>query len=201
VGTQSDPAAKTFIYDLDLPQLKEIIASWDEPAYRAPQIWHGIYKSLWNDPGAFTNLSHSLQARMAEQFDFSHLLETAHKESYDKETRKTLFILPDQQPIEAVLMQYERRRTLCISSQAGCAMGCSFCLTARQGLKRNLLPSEITGQVLAAERAFGRDQVLRKVRPQGADEADPAHQVREEDSEQEKIARSGTLSFRFHHDE
>lgn len=148
MGTQSDPAAKTFIYDLDLPQLKEIIASWGEPAYRASQIWQGLYKSFWNEPAAFTNLPRSLQARMADEFEYSHLLETAHKESSDKETRKTLFILPDQQPIEAVLMQYERRRTLCISSQAGCAMGCTFCATGQMGFRRHLSSGEIVEQVL-----------------------------------------------------
>ena len=73
-------------------------------------------------------------------------------------------------------------------------------LLHRGGEPEDLSPQE-GADLRGGERAFGRDQVLRKVRPQGADEADPAHQVREEDGEQEKIARPGTLSFRFHHDE
>src|SRR5690606_12062890 len=64
------------------------------------------------------------------------------------DTVKTLFSLNDGQTIEAVLMLYDERRTLCISSQAGCAMGCTFCATAQGGLARNLTPGEIVAQVL-----------------------------------------------------
>jgi 23S rRNA (adenine2503-C2)-methyltransferase len=145
---QSELAVKTFIYDLDLPQLSEIVAAWGEPAYRARQIWQGLYRSLWNTPAAFTNLPRSMQDRLADVFDFTHLAEAALKESSDKETLKTLFRLPDGQPIEAVLMGYDRRRTLCISSQAGCAMGCTFCATGQMGFRRNLSSGEIVEQVL-----------------------------------------------------
>jgi 23S rRNA (adenine2503-C2)-methyltransferase len=136
------------IYDLDLPELSEIIISWGEPAYRARQIWQGLYKNLWHDPAQFTNMPRPLQAKIAEEFSFSHLSEVTRKESSDKETIKTLFKLPDHQPVEAVLMQYKRRRTLCISSQAGCAMGCTFCATGQMGFRRHLTSGEIVEQVL-----------------------------------------------------
>ena len=72
--------------------------------------------------------------------------------STDRQTYKWLFALPDGQTIETVLMLYDERRTVCISSQAGCAMGCTFCATGQGGLSRNLQPGEIVGQVLAAAR-------------------------------------------------
>ena len=77
-------------------------------------------------------------------------------QSSDGETRKTLFRLPDQLAIEAVLMRYERRRTLCISTQAGCAMGCVFCATGQMGFRRHLTSGEIVEQVLYYARQLDR---------------------------------------------
>lgn len=148
VNLEPNPPSKLFVYDLDLPEWIETVKSWDEPAYRARQIWQGLYKNLWQDAGDFTILPRSLQTRLAQEFSFSHLTEATRKESSDGETRKILFSLPDDQPVEAVLMQYQRRRTLCISSQAGCAMGCTFCATGQMGFRRNLSRGEIIEQVL-----------------------------------------------------
>jgi 23S rRNA (adenine2503-C2)-methyltransferase len=79
---------------------------------------------------------------------FTRLQPTLLLDSSDGETRKTLFHLPDGRPLEAVLMRYERRRTLCISSQSGCAMGCVFCATGQMGFGRHLSSGEIVEQVL-----------------------------------------------------
>lgn len=136
------------IYDLKLSDLNETVASWGEPSYRAKQIWHGIYQNLLDQPDLFTTLSQSLRMKLAYQFTFSHLDPIAVKESKDGQTIKTLFHLPDQQAIEAVLMQYEQRRTLCISTQSGCAMGCVFCATGQMGFRRHLSSGEIIEQVL-----------------------------------------------------
>lgn len=136
------------IYDLSLEELKSQLSAWGEPAYRAQQIWQGLYRSLWNDPQQFTSLSTSLRNRLAEEFTFSHLSPQQTLHSQDGETIKILFTLPDQRAIETVLMHYDVRQTLCISTQAGCAMGCVFCATGQMGFQRNLSSGEIVEQVL-----------------------------------------------------
>src|SRR5512145_1081726 len=109
------------IYDLSLPELTETLATWGEPAYRAKQIWLGLYQHPWASPDEFTSLPKPLRQKLAETFSLQNLLPSTTLDSSDGETRKTLFQLPDGQLIEAVLMRYERRQTLCISTQAGCA--------------------------------------------------------------------------------
>ena len=136
------------IYDLDLPALGVTLAGWGEPAYRAKQVWQGLYQSLWAGPEEFTNLPRLLRQKLGESFSFSHLKLETTLESRDGETRKSLFRLPDDQSVEAVLMRYSRRRTLCISTQAGCAMVCAFCATGQMGFRRNLTSGEIVEQVL-----------------------------------------------------
>jgi 23S rRNA (adenine2503-C2)-methyltransferase len=140
--------AKPYIYDLDLPELTEMLQSWGEPAYRARQIWHGLYQSFWNAPEEFTTLSKTLRQRLAKELIFSHLQPATNLKSSDGETEKVLFHLPDQYPIETVRMRYQKRRTLCISTQSGCAMGCDFCATGQMGFMRNLSSGEIVEQVL-----------------------------------------------------
>ncbi len=85
---------------------------------------------------------------LADKFTFHHLTPKQSLKSHEGETQKTLFSLPDGQGIETVLMQYRERRTLCISTQAGCAMGCVFCATGQMGYRRNLTSGEIVEQVL-----------------------------------------------------
>jgi 23S rRNA (adenine2503-C2)-methyltransferase len=111
------------IYDLDLPELTGLVKTWGEPAYRAKQIWQGAYQNFWQHPDEFTNLPKSLREKMAQNLAFNILEPTLKLDSSDKQTRKTLFKLQDGKQIEAVLMRYDKRRTLCISTQAGCAMG------------------------------------------------------------------------------
>ena len=136
------------IYDLDYDALEEILTVWGEPAYRARQVWQGLYQKFWHDPLNFTNLPGKLRQRLSAEFRFSNLSPLSILQSSDGETRKTLFQLPDQRAIEVVLMRYSQRRTLCISTQAGCAMGCVFCATGQMGFLRNLTSGEIVEQVL-----------------------------------------------------
>jgi 23S rRNA (adenine2503-C2)-methyltransferase len=143
-----DNERKTLIYDLDLPELEAILGDWGEPAYRARQIWQGLYHQLWEDPEQFSATPLSLRQRLADRFSFSNLELETDLFSTDGETRKILFRLPDRQPLEAVLMRYLQRRTLCISTQAGCAMGCVFCATGQMGFRRHLSSGEIVEQVL-----------------------------------------------------
>jgi 23S rRNA (adenine2503-C2)-methyltransferase len=155
------------IYDLDLPTFEILLNKWNEPTYRAKQIWQGLYQHLYSSPEQFSNLPTSLRAKIAEELTFNPFTVKTYLDSSDKSTRKTLFQLPDGNLIEAVLMRYgdpaddpqmatsatnrrgaKTRRTLCISTQAGCAMGCVFCATGQLGFKRNLSSGEIVAQVM-----------------------------------------------------
>jgi 23S rRNA (adenine2503-C2)-methyltransferase len=138
----------TLIYDLSQSELAKIITSWGESTYRVKQIWQGLYLHLWNSPDQFTNLPVALRQKLADTFVYSNLEPETTLSSRDGETLKTLFRLPDRQPIETVLMCYARRLTLCISTQVGCAMGCVFCATGQMGFRRNLTSGEIVEQVL-----------------------------------------------------
>ncbi|MCW5877118.1 MAG: 23S rRNA (adenine(2503)-C(2))-methyltransferase RlmN [Anaerolineales bacterium] len=149
------------IYDLDLPELSAQLQSWGQPAYRAKQVWQGLYQSLWSKPEDFSNLPKALRDQLAEHFTFSHMEEVQRLYSKDGQTAKALFRLPDGQFIETVLMRYADRRTLCISSQAGCAMGCVFCATGQMGFRRNLSSGEILEQVLV----FARELAAEGERP------------------------------------
>lgn len=154
------------IYDLDLSSLAKLLKEWDQPAYRAKQIWQGLYQHLYSSPEQFTNLPKSLREKLAENLTFVPFKVKTYIDSSDGSTRKTLFELQDGKVIEAVLMRYgdpadnpqiveshtgrgaKKRRTLCISTQAGCAMGCVFCATGQMGFKRHLSSGEIVAQVL-----------------------------------------------------
>jgi len=136
------------IYDLTLPALTDLLQSWGEPAYRGRQVWEGLYRHFWQAPAEFTNLPKTVRERLGMELSFDALRPGLSLESRDGQTRKTLFGLLDGQSIEAVLMRYDRRRTLCISTQAGCAMGCVFCATGQMGFKRHLSSGEIVAQVM-----------------------------------------------------
>ena len=136
------------IYDLEFNELTEIIKTWDQPLFRAEQIWTGLYKNFWQSPDEFTNLPKTLREKLAENFRFDILTPTLKLDSTDGQTRKTLFKLQDGRQIEAVLMRYDRRKTLCISTQVGCAMGCTFCATGQMGFTRHLSSGEIVAQVM-----------------------------------------------------
>ncbi len=136
------------IYDLDLPVLVELLNSYGQPPYRATQIWQGLYRHFYNSPSQFSSLPETLRERLASELDFEGITPLHSMDSTDGQTRKTLFQLHDGRVIEAVLMRYEKRRSLCISTQVGCAMGCVFCATGQMGFKRHLTSGEIVAQVM-----------------------------------------------------
>lgn len=136
------------VYDLDRSQITDLLVSWGQPAYRAGQVWQGLYRHFYESPDHFTALPKSLRQRMARELDFNAFQPYAVIDSQDGMTRKTALRLRDGRLIEAVLMRYEARRTLCISTQAGCAMGCVFCATGQMGFKRHLSSGEIAAQVI-----------------------------------------------------
>jgi 23S rRNA (adenine2503-C2)-methyltransferase len=138
----------TQIYDLTFPELTSLLNDWGEPAYRARQLWQGLYQQFWNSPELFTNIPTTLRSQLAEKIQFKVLAPVTTLNSSDGQTVKTLFRLQDGKAIEAVLMRYEKRNTLCISTQVGCAMGCVFCATGQMGFKRHLSSGEIVAQVM-----------------------------------------------------
>jgi 23S rRNA (adenine2503-C2)-methyltransferase len=136
------------IYNLTLEKLTAIVTSWAEPRYRAKQIWQAVYRDLAASPDEITTIPKALREKLKTDFSFGSLTPAAEAKSLDGQTRKVLFHLPDSKAIEAVLMGYEKRRTACISTQAGCAMGCVFCATGQMGFRRHLSAGEIVEQVL-----------------------------------------------------
>lgn len=136
------------IYNRTFEDLKSMLLSWGEPDYRSIQIWEGLYQHYWNGFDQFTMLPIRLRNKLSEAFQITSLALVDKIISADGNTTKLLFELHDLQTIESVLMRYRSRNTLCISTQAGCGMGCVFCATGQMGLKRNLSNGEIVEQVI-----------------------------------------------------
>ena len=136
------------IYELDPAALAAHLG--DEPRYRAEQVWRG----LWDEGlalGDITTVPTGLRRRLAEEFPSA--LEVANDVASDLgATRKWVFRLRDGATIETVLMSYADRVTVCVSSQAGCAMGCTFCATGQAGFTRHLSVGEVVEQVMFAAR-------------------------------------------------
>jgi 23S rRNA (adenine2503-C2)-methyltransferase len=142
-------ASPLSLYDLTFDHLAKQLAEWSEPAFRARQIWHWMYQRLVSDIDQMSDLPKPLRARLKEHYALSRLSVVSEQQSSDGWTRKWLFAFPDGSEIETVLMEYDGlRRTACISSQAGCAMNCSFCATGQMGFLRNLRAGEIIEQVV-----------------------------------------------------
>ena len=139
---------KISIFDLELDEIKALFQEWGEAGYRSRQLWNALYQKLITDLGQSTNLPDSLKTRLLDHYSFENLTPVDFLESTDQQTSKVLLELPDGARIETVLMNYDDRHTLCISSQVGCAMNCSFCATGQMGFTRNLTAGEIVGQVL-----------------------------------------------------
>jgi 23S rRNA (adenine2503-C2)-methyltransferase len=127
----------------------------DQPRYRVDQLWTGLYEQL-ADPGDLTNLPKAVRARVEEALPLE--LEVVTEQTSDRgETVKWLWSLVDGTQVETVLMHYADRSTVCVSSQAGCAMGCTFCATGQAGFDRHLTTGEIVEQVVRASRRARQD--------------------------------------------
>jgi 23S rRNA (adenine2503-C2)-methyltransferase len=145
------------LYDLDLPSLQALLADWSEPAYRARQLWEWLYVHLATHFDQMTNLPQSLREKLAAETTIGVPQVADTVQSADAETRKDLLRLADGETVEAVLMHYERRRTACISTQVGCAVGCAFCATGQMGLHRDLSAGEIVAQTIHFARILRAD--------------------------------------------
>ena len=143
----------TLLYDLSLDELTALVIEWGVPAFRARQIWRWLYAQKAATVAEMTNLPAELRARLAAEAQLTAFEPVRELYSTDGQTVKWLFRLPDGQLIEAVLMDYaDGRRTACISTQAGCAMGCVFCATGQMGFARQLTVGEIVGQAIVLGR-------------------------------------------------
>lgn len=144
-------SSRTDLKNLTLPALEAFLQGQGKERYRATQIFKWLYQ---HDVGSFeemTNVSKTLRAELAQTAWISRLEPEAVEIGKDG-TRKYLFRLEDGNAVESVVIPDEDRNTLCISSQAGCAMQCAFCLTGTFQLTRNLTTAEIVNQILAVRR-------------------------------------------------
>src|SRR5947207_3509125 len=144
---------------MDLALLEETLRERGQPAFRARQVWQ------WTARGApgyaeMTNLPRALREELASAVPFSTLTVEAERESRDG-TVKTLFRTADGHPVEAVLMRYrDGRRSLCLSSQSGCPLTCTFCATGQMAFGRNLTAWEIVDQALHFRRVEPVDHAV-----------------------------------------
>jgi 23S rRNA (adenine2503-C2)-methyltransferase len=144
---------------MDLHLLELTLAERGEPAYRAGQVWEWAARG-GDGYDAMTNLSRTLRQELAASVPFSTLAVETERESRDG-TLKTLFRTADGHPVEAVLMRYrDGRRSLCLSSQSGCPLTCTFCATGQMAFGRNLTGSEILDQALHFRRRTEVDHAV-----------------------------------------
>jgi 23S rRNA (adenine2503-C2)-methyltransferase len=149
---------KTDIKNLTLEALETYISGLGKERFRAKQIFKWLYQMDATSFGEMTNVSKEFRQTLEETAAISNLVPEVVEASADG-TKKYLFRLSDGSTVESVLIPDEGRNTLCISSQVGCAMACSFCLTGTFGLSRNLTTAEIVNQVCAVK----RDEPVRNI--------------------------------------
>ncbi len=139
------------IKDYNLNELKEEFVKLNEKPYRAEQVFKWIYESEITSFDDMTNLSLELRDKLKNEFEFHNFKILKKQESSDG-TKKYLFDVLDGNAIETVLMEYHHGRTICVSSQIGCKMGCKFCASTGIKFIRNLTSGEIVEQILAVQR-------------------------------------------------
>jgi 23S rRNA (adenine2503-C2)-methyltransferase len=150
---------KPSFYDLTHEELKVLLKEKGLSAFGANQIFDWVYKKWEFDPANWTNVSKGAKEFLTENYDMNLLKIVWNGLSKDG-TRKFLVKMNDGQTVETVAIPARERLTLCVSSQVGCAVGCTFCHTATQGLKRHLKPGEVVGQYLAVQ-----DWLMKNVHP------------------------------------
>ncbi len=145
-----------------LPDVQAVLEERNEPSYRIHQIYRALTGSLVRDWGEATNLPAGLQAALSEEAPAAALTLERVSRATDG-TRKYLFYTSDVHAIETVMIPEKARRTVCISTQVGCPMGCTFCATGLLGIKRNLKAREIAEQVFVCARDIAPERVTNVV--------------------------------------
>ena len=139
-----------------LPQLEQAMQAIGEKPYRGRQLHKWLYLTRQYDFSLMTDFTKELRGRLAELYQVAPL-ELEYSAKSKDGTEKFLFRLNDGRPVETVLIPDDDRRTLCISSQSGCPLACSFCATGTLGLLRNLTAGEIVGQLMFVRDKYGDD--------------------------------------------
>ena len=159
------PAALPSILELSRDELTKAMLGMGEKKFRAVQLWRSIYNETSESFEDMSTLSKTFRGALSKTFSISSLEQAMFLTSADNTTSKALYRLHDGELIETVMMRYEtdghrrNRKTACISTQAGCALGCTFCATGQQGLRRNLTVGEIVAQVIEMQRiAYAEDE-------------------------------------------
>jgi 23S rRNA (adenine2503-C2)-methyltransferase len=153
ISTNTTNTSLVDLLSLDPGELKELLATIGEPAYRAQQLFSQLHRGLL--PEQMTNIGKATRQKLATVATW-HLPQIEQKlVSAIDGTVKYLFALADGNCVESVVMTYEHGHTICISSQVGCRMGCRFCASTIGGRVRDLTPGELLGQVIAAQADFG----------------------------------------------
>ncbi len=159
VAINAPSRTKPTILDLGRSELeREIVDSFGQSRYRAKQIWQALHRECIDDFDVITTLPKALRNELSERYSIDPLEKVLHLTSRDGSTDKALFRLPDGELIETVLMRYKAdghrkaRKTVCVSTQAGCALGCTFCATGQQGFRRQLSVGEIVAQIIFMQR-------------------------------------------------
>jgi 23S rRNA (adenine2503-C2)-methyltransferase len=156
------PDARANFYDFTRDELLALAAQWGVPPVHAARLWSYVYVAGVEDWNAMPELPARFRTKAESALGFGRHATAAETHSADGFTRKYLLELEDARRIETVLMRYTGRVTACISSQAGCAMGCVFCATGQMGFVRHLTAGEIVAQAMHV------DAVLRGIGPDGA---------------------------------
>ncbi|WP_313798721.1 23S rRNA (adenine(2503)-C(2))-methyltransferase RlmN [Cytobacillus sp.] len=150
---QSTIDQKPSIYSLQLQELKDWLKENNEKAFRAEQIFDWLYTKRVTSFEEMTNLSKQLRERMESAFTLTTLKTIIQQQSSDG-TIKFLFELHDGYSIETVLMRHDYGNSVCVTTQVGCRIGCTFCASTLGGLKRNLEAGEIVAQVVKVQQAL-----------------------------------------------
>jgi len=146
--------AERTVLDLSFAELAARIEGLGLPPYRAQQIWHAVYREVSPNYEGITTLPKDLRRRLADLLPFPKAETIAASKGDDGNTLKRLIRLGNEETIEAVEMVYPDRGTICVSTQVGCAIGCPFCATGKDGFIRNLATGEIVAQVLLGARSL-----------------------------------------------
>ena len=146
------PANLINLYDLTRAELHALVASWDFSPVHAARIWSYLYWECADSFASMAELPAKVRARLDASCALGNLAVAQATHSSDGFTQKFLLALSDQEKIETVLMRFTGRVTACISSQAGCAMGCVFCATGQRGFTRHLSAGEIVAQAVHVQR-------------------------------------------------
>jgi 23S rRNA (adenine2503-C2)-methyltransferase len=144
---------KTSIYSLQIHELKEWLTNNGEKPFRAEQIFDWLYKKRISSFEDMNNLSKGLREKLSENFQIT-TLKTVIKQSSSDGTIKFLFELHDGYSIETVLMRHDYGNSVCVTTQVGCRIGCTFCASTLGGLKRHLEAGEIVAQVVTVQQAL-----------------------------------------------